>query len=175
MDRRLFLGTAMALLASRPARARQRFTFPSIDGGQYEMAAWAGRPVLVTNTASLCGFTGQYDGLQRLHEAYAARGLVVLAVPSNDFAQELGSEAEVAEFCEMHFGLTLPMTTIQSVRGPLAHPFYRWMASAHGFVPQWNFNKVLLTGAGQVAGTWGSGPEPMGRRIRGAIEAQLST
>ncbi|GAB5448367.1 glutathione peroxidase [Gymnodinialimonas sp.] len=173
MDRRLFLTAAAATLASRPSLAALPFTFPSIDGGTYELTRWGGQPLLVVNTASLCGFTDQYAGLQALHEAYAGRARV-LAVPSDDFAQELGSNAEVAEFCEMHFGLTLPMTTIQPVRGPRAHPFYRWMARDHGFVPQWNFNKVLLDGSGRPVATWGAGPDPMGRRIRNAINGLLT-
>lgn len=171
MRRRLFLTATTAALASgRAAQATPTFTFPSIDGGAYDLTAWRGQPLLVANTASLCGFTDQYAGLQALHEAYQGRANV-LAVPSDDFAQELGSDAEVAEFCEVNFGLTLPMTTIQSVRGPSAHPFYRWLASTHGFSPRWNFNKVLLDRTGQLAATWGSTPEPMGRRIRSAIDA----
>ncbi|ABD56190.1 glutathione peroxidase [Jannaschia sp. CCS1] len=173
MDRRLFLSATAACLALGPARATQAFSFPSIDGGTYDLLAWRGQPLLVVNTASLCGFTGQYDGLQRVHEAYAGRARV-LAVPSDDFAQELGSEAEVAAFCEVNFGLTLPMTTIQPVRGPRAHPFYRWLATAHRFTPQWNFNKVLLDADGALVATWGSRPEPMGRRIRSAIDGLLS-
>ncbi|MBY4893073.1 glutathione peroxidase [Rhodobacteraceae bacterium N5(2021)] len=177
MDRRLFLtlsaATALTLSTARQGQATQAFRFPSIDGGDYELSDWRGQPVLVVNTASLCGYTDQYSGLQRLHEAYAGRA-VVLAVPSDDFAQELGSDAEVAAFCEVNFGLTLPMTTIQSVRGPGAHPFYRWMAQDHGFVPRWNFNKVLLDGSGQPVATWGSNPDPMGSRIRGAIDGLLT-
>jgi len=174
MDRRLFLAAfAAALPMARAGHATQAFRFPSIDGGDYDLAAWRGRPVLVVNTASLCAYTPQYAGLQALHEAYAGRA-VVLAVPSDDFSQELSTDAEVAEFCDLQFGLTLPLTTIQHVRGPAAHPFYRWLATGHGFVPRWNFNKVLLDGAGRVVETWGSGPDPMGRQITRAIEAHLA-
>ncbi len=174
MDRRLFLAaTAAAASGASMARATQSFTFPSIDGGDYDLALWQGRPVLVVNTASLCGYTPQYTSLQALHEAYEGRA-VVLAVPSDDFAQELGTNEEVAEFCDLQFGLTLPMTTIQHVRGPNAHPFYQWLAQSSGFVPRWNFNKVLLDGAGQVVETWGSGPDPMGRQITDAIDQHLT-
>lgn len=110
MDRRLFLTTATAFAAA-PALATEVFRFASIDGGVHDLGAWHGQPLLVANTASLCGYTGQYEGLQDLHETYAGRARV-LAVPSDDFAQELESEAEVAAFCEVNFGLTLPMTTI---------------------------------------------------------------
>lgn len=174
MDRRLFLSSlAAALPLAGAAQADQRFRFPSIDGGEYDLSSWQGLPVLVVNTASLCGFTPQYAGLQALHEAYEGRA-VVLAVPSDDFAQELSSNAEVAEFCDLQFGLTMPLTTIQRVRGSGAHPFYQWLARDHGFVPQWNFNKVLLDGAGRPVATWGSGPDPMGRAIRSAIDGLLT-
>ena len=173
MDRRVFLTAASCSLLAPAAWATQSFSFPSIDGGSYEFQDWRGQPLLVVNTASLCGFTGQYDGLQELHETYAGRARV-LAVPSDDFAQELGSEAEVAEFCEINFGLTLPMTTIQPVLGPRAHSFYRWLAQTHSFAPRWNFNKVLLDANGALVSTWGSGPEPMGRQIRDAIDGLLT-
>jgi glutathione peroxidase len=169
--------TALTLLPFARAAAAQGaasgFHFDSIDGGQYDMDAWRGRPVLVVNTASLCGYTSQYDDLQALHEAYSERGLVVLAVPSNDFAQELGSNDEVAEFCEMNFNLTLPMTTITRVRGRSPHPFYAWLRETEGFVPRWNFNKVLLDGEGRVVESYGSNANPMGNRIRRQIEALL--
>ncbi len=174
ITRRHLLGTALALpFAAGPALATQSFRFDSIDGGQYDMADWRGQPVLVVNTASLCGFTPQYDALQALHEIYGPRGLVVLAVPSNDFAQELDSNAEVADFCEVNFDLTLPMTTITSVRGRDAHPFYAWLRREHRFRPVWNFNKVLLNGAGAVVRTYGSEADPMGPRMRRHIEALL--
>lgn len=149
------------------------FEWSSIDGGMLRMDDWRGAPMLVVNTASLCGFTRQFEDLQALHERYADRGLVVLAVPSNDFNQELGSSAEVQEFCEVNFGLTLPMTDITPVRGAKAHPFYRWLADEHGFTPGWNFHKVLIGPDGKVAGTWGSGTTPTSAPIRGRIEAML--
>lgn len=151
----------------------QDFVFASIDGGQISMAAFLGHPVLVVNTASLCGFTPQYTDLQALYDAYRDRGLVVLAVPSDDFRQELGSEAEVKEFCTLTYGLDLPMTTITQVTGPQAHPFYQWLASTQGFTPAWNFNKVLIGADGTVLASWGSDPNPMGDAIKAAVEAAL--
>lgn len=147
--------------------------FVSIDGGTVSVADFAGRPVLVANTASMCGFTPQYDGLQDLYDTYRGQGLVVLAVPSDDFRQELSSADEVKEFCAVNFGLDLPMTDITHVKGPDAHPFYAWVREQTGFVPKWNFNKVLIDGQGRVAGTWPSGVEPMSSDIRSAVEAAL--
>lgn len=175
MHRRSLIAGLAALpaLTALPAWAQASFRFDSIDGGQYDMAAWRGRPVLVVNTASLCGYTPQYDELQVLHEDYGPRGLVVLAVPSDDFRQELGSDEDVAEFCEVNFGLTLPMTTITPVRGSGAHPFYRWLRDTYGFEPGWNFNKVLLDGQGRMVQSFGSNTRPTGGRMRREIEALL--
>lgn len=160
-------------LAASPSETAQSFVFDSIDGGTLSLADWAGHPVLVANTASLCAFTPQYDGLQALYDRYRDDGLVVLAVPSDDFRQELGSEEEVRDFCAMTFGLDLPMTTITHVRGAAAHPFYAWVEDVAGFAPSWNFNKVLIGPSGEVLGTWGSTADPMGGAIRGAVEAAL--
>ena len=99
------------------------FEFESIDGGKIDLSEFQGKPVLIVNTASRCGFTGQLEGMQKLHETYGPKGLVVLAVPSNDFRQELKSVEDVKEFCEVTYGLTLPMTDITSVKGDKAHPF----------------------------------------------------
>ncbi|MEM7723583.1 MAG: glutathione peroxidase [Pseudomonadota bacterium] len=173
MHRRTVLTAALTLPFAGLARAANGFRFDSIDGGEYVLDDWRGRPVLVVNTASLCGFTYQYDALQTLQDTYADQGLVVLAVPSDDFAQELGSEEEVAEFCEVNFNLTLPMTTITPVRGRDAHPFYAWLRDEERFVPNWNFNKVLLDGAGRVVGHYGSNTDPMSPRLRREIEALL--
>jgi glutathione peroxidase len=179
MTRRALLALGAALggagaVAGR-AGAAGPFAFASIDGGTLALDDWAGRPVLVVNTASRCAFTRQYDALQALYDRYRARGLVVLAVPSDDFRQELATEAEVKEFCEVNFGLDLPMTEITSIRGPAAHPFYRWMADAHGFRPRWNFNKVLLDGAGRPVATYGSGVSPLAPEVTRRIEAMLAS
>ena len=148
--------------------------FRGITGEELALDDWRGRPVLVVNTASRCGFTRQYDEMQALQDRFGDRGLVVLAVPSGDFNQELASDAEVAQFCEVNFGLTLPMAGITPVRGAEAHPFYRWLADTHGFEPRWNFNKVLLGADGRVAGTWGSMASPTGAAIVRAVQAALA-
>ncbi|MBU9696770.1 glutathione peroxidase [Rhodobacteraceae bacterium HSP-20] len=164
----------LALIAATlPAAAFAGFTFPSIDGGTIDLDGFKGRPVLVVNTASLCGFAPQFDDLQSLHDDYAARGLVVLAVPSDDFRQELASAAEVKEFCAVNFDLTIPMTDITPVLGDQAHPFYKWLAETEGFTPGWNFNKVLLDGEGEVVATWGSVMRPTAAPVVDRIEALL--
>ncbi|MEW9920072.1 glutathione peroxidase [Marimonas sp. MJW-29] len=158
-------GTAMA--------APKDVTFSNIDGGTLDFSEWAGKPVLVVNTASQCGFTPQYKGMQELYDRYKDRGLVVLAVPSDDFNQELDSAEEVKDFCEITFGLDLPMTDITPVRGADAHPFYQQVKAETGFAPKWNFNKVLIGPDGKVVGTWGSTTRPTSRSITKEIEALL--
>ena len=162
--------TLIALCLASPALA---FTFDNIDGGQIDTDDWQGQPVLVVNTASRCGFTPQYDGLQALYDRYKDRGLIVLAVPSDDFNQELTSADAVKEFCEVNFDLTLPMTDITHVRGDQAHPFYKWLRDSAGFEPAWNFNKVLLSPDGQPVATFGSTARPLSRQITTQIEALL--
>lgn len=167
--------TVLVTLCTATAQAEGiagRFT--SIDGGTIALENWRGQPILVVNTASRCAYTNQYDGLQALYDRYKSRGLVVLAVPSDDFRQELGSSDEVKEFCEMNFDLTLPMTQITPVRGGNAHPFFKAVEAGTGFVPRWNFNKILIGPDGQVVQTWGSGTRPNSRAITRRIEAFLA-
>ena len=162
---------ALALILAAPAASAE--TFASIDGGTLATEDWAGRPVLVVNTASRCAFTPQYEGLQALYDRYRADGLVVLAVPSNDFRQELASEEAVKEFCELTYGIDMPMTEIAHVTGPEAHPFYARVAEETGFVPSWNFNKILIGPDGAVLATWGSATTPDSAAITGAVESAL--
>ncbi|MCC5964036.1 MAG: glutathione peroxidase [Rhodobacteraceae bacterium] len=159
-----------ALLAASPALA---FSFTALDGSRIDLADWQGRPVLVVNTASLCGYTRQYGDMQALYEQYGPRGLVVLAVPSDDFRQELSSNAEVEDFCRVQTGLTFEIAQITPVRGPQAHPFYRWLAEEHDHVPDWNFNKALIGGDGALLGFWGVRTRPVSRVITREVRAAL--
>ncbi|WP_420022745.1 glutathione peroxidase [Cereibacter azotoformans] len=158
-----------ALAASAPV-----IVFDSIDGGEIRLDHLRARgPVLVVNTASLCGFTPQYDDLQDLSDRYAAQGLTVLAVPSDDFRQELDDARAVRDFCATNFDLTIPMTTITHVTGSEAHPFYRWLAEEHQVVPGWNFHKVLIDREGELVASWASPVRPTDRAIVRRIEALL--
>lgn len=168
------LTIALGLLAAPVAQAAGfTGTFASIDGGTLSIEDWRGRPVLVTNTASRCAFTRQYDELQALYDEYRDEGLVVLAVPSQDFNQELATAEEVKDFCEVNFNLDIPMTDITPVRGAEAHPFYRALKAEAGFEPAWNFNKVLIGPDGEFIAAWGSVVRPDARPITRAIEALL--
>ncbi|SLN18437.1 Hydroperoxy fatty acid reductase gpx1 [Roseovarius litorisediminis] len=170
---RFILALLGSLLAIPALALELDAPFQNIDGGQLKLSDWAGQPVLVVNTASRCGFTGQYEGLQTLYDRYRGRGLVVLAVPSDDFRQELGTEAEVKEFCELNYNITLPMTGITQVTGASAHPFYQSVASETGFAPSWNFNKILISPEGRVVATYGSVTRPLSRKITNQIDALL--
>lgn len=170
---RVLLLTALILIGRTVQASQMSGEFPSIDGGTLSIEDWRGQAVLVVNTASQCGFTGQYEALQQVHEEYSDRGLVVLAVPSDSFNQELNSAEDVKQFCEVNFGLTLPMTDITPVIGPDAHPFYKGVLAETGFAPRWNFNKVLLDKNGSVVATFGSNVRPDSSKLLRQVEAVL--
>jgi glutathione peroxidase len=163
---------ALAALLPRQPRALAPFVFREIGGDTIDLAAFRGRPVLVVNTASRCGFTRQYDALQALYDRYRDRGLVVLGVPSNSFRQELSSAAAVRDFCEVNFGIDFPMTDIVEVRGPGAHPFFAW-AGEQGAAPRWNFHKILLDGEGRIAASFPAQVPPDAPAIIAAVERLL--
>lgn len=124
------------------------------------LCQYAGRVLLVVNTASFCGFTPQYRGLEALHNKYKDRGLVVLGFPSNDFSQEKGSNRQIAEFCESTFGVKFPMFVKTAVVGPGAHPLYRQLAAQGGGAPAWNFHKYLIGRDGKVVASYPSATAP---------------
>ncbi len=152
------------------------FAFTSIDGGPMPLSAFEGKAVLVVNTASQCGLTPQYAGLQALWSAYRDRGLVVLGVPSNDFGgQEPAPEADIKTFCETRYAVDFPMTSKATVQGEGAHPFYRWARAELGEAaePRWNFHKILLSRDGRLAHGFSSRTEPGDPALREAIEGLL--
>ena len=152
------------------------FTFTAIEGQPLPLASFRGKTVLVVNTASFCGFTRQYAGLQEVWERYRDRGLVVLGVPSNDFGgQEPGTEAEIKEFCEVNFDVDFPLAEKEQVVGPDAHPFYRWAAEQLGAAaaPRWNFHKYLVGPDGRLVAWFPTRTEPTAPEVTEAIEANL--
>ncbi len=159
-----------------PAANAHAFTFTAIDGEPLPLAGFAGKAVLVVNTASRCGFTRQYGDLQAVWDTYRDRGLVVLGVPSNDFGgQEPGSDAEIKTFCEVNFNVDFPLTSKEHVAGDEAHPFYRWAAEELGAEarPRWNFHKYLLAPDGKLVGWFPTAMSPGSRTVLGALEAAL--
>lgn len=159
--------------AAKPTLAWD-FSLPAIDGGTLDFRTFAGRVLLVVNTASFCGYTYQYEGLRKLYDAKAAAGLTVIGVPSQDFNQESPDNRTVKTFCETQYGIDFPLSGVSHVKGPAAVPFYAWVRSMTSWEPNWNFNKVLIARDGSIAGTFGSGDEPSGTKLGSAITAALA-
>ena len=151
------------------------FGFTAIEGHALPLGQFRGRPLLVVNTASFCGFTHQYAELQALWETYRDRGLVVLGVPSDDFNQELADNAAILEFCEVEFGIDFPLTERVSVRGPESHPLFDHFRAELGAAagPNWNFFKYLVAADGRVVEAWPSRTAPSSTAIISAIERAL--
>lgn len=161
---------------SAPAGTAYRYSFEGLSTPSVPMTAFGGEVVMVVNTASKCGFTPQYEGLQTLYEEYGARGFNVLGVPSGDFRdQELETAEEIREFCTLNFGVTFPMAGRSHVTGENAHPFYVWAREAMGeaAVPAWNFHKLLIDRQGRLVAAFPSSAEPTSEEIRAAIERAL--
>lgn len=144
------------------------------DEKPQSLCQYSGKVVLVVNTASFCGFTGQYKGLEELHTLYKSKGLVVLGFPSNDFSQETGTNQEIADFCESTFGVEFPMFTKTSVKGPSASPLYKQLTQLSGTAPRWNFHKYLLARDGTVVDSYSSMTGPDSKGLVRAIEKQLA-
>ena len=177
---------SLALLAVAPATVKAGgpqvgtafdFNFTSIDGKPMPLSVYKGKVLVVVNTASFCGFTKQYTGLQKLHETYEKQGLVVVGIPSNDFGgQEPGPEGTIKEFCQGNFGITFPMTEKNVVKGSGAHPFYKWAAETLGAkaAPGWNFHKYVVGRDGSLVQSFFSGAEPDSKEVIAAVEAELA-
>lgn len=164
--------------AAPPAGAKSAglldLTVNTLAGKPQPLAEYRGKVLLIVNTASECGYTPQYDGLERLHQRYRERGLVVLGFPSNDFgAQEPGSAQQIAKFCKARFGVTFPLFEKSHARGAEASPLFRILAARHG-EPKWNFYKYLVGKDGQVRRAFSSDVEPEGAELQAAIESALA-
>ena len=187
MSTRRFILSAIGVAAALPLLSRHgiaqtamsratafAFSFTTLDGNELRLVEQTGRPVLVVNTASLCGYTPQYSGLETLWTRYRDRGLLVLGVPSNDFGgQEPGGASEIHDTAHRH-GVTFPLTEKVAIRGTGAHPFYRWAATQRpDETPRWNFHKYLVGQDGTLAAAFGSAVEPTDPRLTAAIERHL--
>lgn len=182
---RLFMAASVAgaLLCAPVARAAAPESCPALlshnvlrlqDEKPQSLCQYSGKVVLVVNTASFCGFTGQYKGLEDLYTRYRDKGLVVLGFPSNDFSQETGSNQQIANFCESTFGVKFPMFTKTSVKGNEASALYRQLAQQSGTAPRWNFHKYLLGRDGKLVDNYASGIGPDNKGLVRAIEQQLA-
>jgi len=151
------------------------FKIESISGEIIDLNKFKSKVVLITNTASYCGFTKQYSDLQKLWEKYKEEGLIVLGVPSNSFNQEKSNEKDVKDFCEVNFNINFPMTKITEVKGDDAHEIFKWAKKNYGksAVPKWNFHKILINKKGKVEDTFASFTNPMSNKITSKIESLL--
>jgi glutathione peroxidase len=185
IHRRALLAACAGLPALLPARAlaaamsranAYAFTFNGLDGGTISLAAYAGRPIMIVNTASQCGYTPQYAGLQTLWTRYRDRGLLVLGAPSNDFGgQEPGGATDIHATAEGEYHVSFPLTEKVAVKGPNAHPFYRWAAAERPLeTPRWNFHKYLIGRNGFLKSSFVSAVEPTEPKVIAAIETELA-
>ncbi len=151
------------------------FKINSISGDIIDLNDFKGKPVLVVNTASYCGFTKQYDDMQELWERYKDKGLIVLGIPSNSFNQEKKVNSEVKKFCEVNFNINFPLTEITEVKGDKAHEIYKWAKENYGktAVPKWNFYKILINKEGIIEDTYASLTNPTSKKITRKIESLL--
>ena len=147
----------------------------SISGELIDFKEYKDKAVLVVNTASYCGFTKQYEGLQKLWEKYESKGLIVLGIPSDSFNQEKKSNKDVKEFCEVNFDITFPLTTITDVKGENAHEIFKWAKDNYGksAIPKWNFYKILINKEGKIEDTFSSLTKPTSQKIIQKIEKTL--
>ncbi|AWI78656.1 glutathione peroxidase [Parazoarcus communis] len=163
---------AMAAPSACPALLDH--AFPRLqDASPQSLCQYAGKVLLVVNTASYCGYTNQYDGLERLNRKYAARGLVVIGFPSNDFNQEPGENADIADFCRTTYGVQFPMFARSKVSGPQANPFYLKLADLSGERPRWNFHKYLVDRSGSRVSSFSTQVSPESPILVSAIERLL--
>jgi glutathione peroxidase len=187
-DRRHVLSLLLAGLASPAAAQTQSmkgsamspvtayaFSFAGLKGDSIRLSDYAGKPIMVVNTASLCGYTPQYTGLEQLYTRYRAHGLQLIGVPSNDFGgQEPGGADEISETANKEYGVTFPLTAKADVVGPNAHPFYKWAAAERPRdTPKWNFHKYLVGRDGHIAAVFASAVEPTDTKVIDAIGREL--
>ncbi len=177
---RILNSLLVILMAVTPAQAAGTlfdFNLTGLDGKPLPLSQFKGHPVLLVNTASECGFTPQYEGLEKLWESYKGRGLVIVGVPSNDFGgQEPGNAQQIATFCKKNYGVTFPLADKAEVSGAAAIPVYKWAGDQAGFFgkPKWNFHKYLFGKDGQFLDWFASNTEPQSTKMTNAVEAALA-
>jgi glutathione peroxidase len=151
------------------------FSIESISGEDIVLADYKEKVVLLVNTASQCGFTPQYAGLQKIYDRYKDDGFVVLGVPSDDFNQELSNDDDVKKFCEIRYGVNFPLTSIQKIKGESAHPLYKWISANTSVIgqPRWNFHKYLISKEGQILNWFSSMTSPTSEGLLKQVEQAL--
>jgi glutathione peroxidase len=182
MKKKLILGISIFMIffksnaISNYEKLFYDFKIESITGEVINLKDYKNKVILLVNTASYCGFTKQYDDLQKLWDNYKSKGLIVLGVPSNSFNQEKDKNEDIKEFCEVNFDINFPLTTITEVKGENAHVIFKWAKDNHGnsAVPKWNFHKILINKSGKVEDTFASFTNPTSNKIVKKIEKLLN-
>ena len=178
MNKILFFIIIIGILMINKVNANvYEFNFISIDGKMIKLGDFKGKPLVVINTASLCGFTSQYGDIEKLFQNYADKGLTIIAVPSNDFGnQELSSNKKVKEFCTINFNTSFILTEITNIKGEKGHPFFNWVKKEAGFLafPKWNFYKYLINREGKIVSWYGSVTKPTDVKVIKNIEKIIS-
>jgi len=171
------IASAVLLLSSQASAAScpplLNRTITTLQGESLNLCKYAGKPILVVNTASKCGYTGQFEKLEGLYKQYQTQGLLVLGFPSNDFHQELSSNGEIAKFCKLTYKVQFPMSEPSSVSGPNANPFFKSLAQASGAAPQWNFHKYLISSDGKTVYSFATPVEPDSAAIMDKLKTML--
>jgi len=152
------------------------FQIESINGEIINFKEYENKVILLVNTASYCGFTKQYDDLQKLWDQFKSKGLIVLGIPSNSFNQEKKNNSEIKKFCEMNFNINFPLSTLTDVKGNNAHEIFKWAKENHGksAIPKWNFYKILINKEGKIEETYSSLTKPTSNKIIKKIESLLN-
>ena len=166
-----------AFMTSNVNANAYQFNFTSIEGNVIKLNDFEGKPILLVNTASLCGFTSQYNDLENLYKTYKDKGLSIIAIPSNDFgSQELSSNKEVKEFCKINFNTSFTLTEITNIKGNNGHPFFKWIKENAGFLafPKWNFYKYLINKEGNLDSWYASTTKPNSKKLVDAINKIFS-
>ena len=151
------------------------YKFNGIDGNKIKLSDYRNKVIVVVNVASRCGYTPQYEDLQKLWTNYKDKDLIIIGVPTNNFKQEPGSNKEIKDFCETNFGINFPMTIKTNVIGKEAHPFYKWAKENHGIgaIPKWNFHKIIIGKKGKVIDTFASFTKPSSKKFIKLIEKEI--
>jgi len=151
------------------------FQFKGIDGQIIKLSEFQDKVIVVVNVASRCGFTNQYEGMQKLWTSYKDKGLVVIGVPTNDFKQEAGSNTDIKDFCKTNFNINFPMSEKINVLGDNSHPFFKWAKENYGSsaIPKWNFHKIIIGKDGKVADTFSSITKPFSKKFISSIEKTI--
>ena len=166
----IILSILLTNIGSIMAQNLHNFSIQDIDGNMINLDRFKGKPILLVNTASRCGYTKQYANLSNLHREYLDKNLVIIGTPSNSFFQELSSEEDVKEFCLINYDTKFIITEIVNVNGSGAHPIYKWIKSTYNKTPKWNFYKYLFDGDGNLVESWSSITKPDSSKITNSIE-----